>query len=259
MRNSRTVQGRVPGGRRKQRPPVLGHAPRLRGRRRLRVDLDAGRVRRVGHRGTVADAAVRAIPTGPTSPTSWAGRSTTGTCPTARRPCSSCWTDFDAHPHTRMSPPCINRVGPPLSVDMSVGFDRSSTSGRAGQTRSCRQLTRSQRGRRGCERWSGCTRSGWDETVSWWWRGAVPGAKVLTGVRMTKVRSQTLEFDDVDGARPTEGRRRTDRRRDGTPPSRHPRHRRHASRFPSRTSRSIDVQPDDGIAEAAEALEALET
>jgi HK97 family phage prohead protease len=101
-------------------------------------------------------------------------------------------TDFDSHPHTRQVAAQINEG---TMVDMSVGFDRRKWNGPGGQTKLGAQDAelRGPTGVRAVER---MLEAGWDET-SLVVRGAVPGAKVLTGVRTVKVRGATVTMDDV--------------------------------------------------------------
>jgi hypothetical protein len=101
-------------------------------------------------------------------------------------------TDFDAHPHTRQVAAQINEG---TMVDMSVGFDRRRWNGPGGQQPLPKEdgELRGPTGVRAVER---MLEAGWDET-SLVVRGAVPGAKVLTGVRTVKVRGATVTMDDV--------------------------------------------------------------
>jgi hypothetical protein len=103
-------------------------------------------------------------------------------------------TDFDSHPHTRQVAAQINEG---TMVDMSVGFDRrrwfGPGKGSDGPLGVADVELRGPTGVRALER---MVEAGWDET-SLVVRGAVPGAKVLTGVRTVKVRGATVTMDDV--------------------------------------------------------------
>lgn len=101
-------------------------------------------------------------------------------------------TDFDAHPHTRQVAAQINDQ---TMVDMSVGFERRRWDGPGGQ-RQLAEADREMRGPSGVRAIERMHEAGWDET-SLVVRGAVPGAKVLTGVRMVQVRGLAVPMDDV--------------------------------------------------------------
>jgi HK97 family phage prohead protease len=168
-------------------------------------------------------------------------------------------TDFDAHPHTRQVAAQINEG---TMVDMSVGFDRRRWAG-PGSDEKLSAQDAEQRGPTGVRAVERMYEADWDET-SLVVRGAVPGAKVLSGVRMALVRlrgemerTKVLEFEHVVelAKRKAAGELTDDELNvalellatDDTPV------------IPEPEVEVEDVQADDGIAEAAEALEALET
>lgn len=101
-------------------------------------------------------------------------------------------TDFDSHPHTRQLAAQINDG---TINDMSVGFDRRKWDGPGGQA-VLAQGDAEMRGPTGVRAIERMHEAGWDET-SLVVRGAVPGAKVLTGVRTVKVRGMTVQMPDV--------------------------------------------------------------
>lgn len=101
-------------------------------------------------------------------------------------------TDFDDHPHTRQVAAQINDG---TLTDMSVGFDRKEWTGpTVGGRRAKGPLADADRELGAVER---MLVAGWDET-SLVVRGAVPGSKVLTGVRSVRTASGLLV--PVDGA-----------------------------------------------------------
>lgn len=99
-------------------------------------------------------------------------------------------TDFDEHPHTRQVAAQINEG---TLVDMSVGFDRRRWHGPGGE-RALGEEDRDKRGPNGAQAVERMLEAGWDET-SLVVAGAVPGSKVLTGVR-SKTRAG-VAIDDV--------------------------------------------------------------
>lgn len=108
-------------------------------------------------------------------------------------------TDFDDHPHTRQVAAQINEG---TMRDLSVGFDRrrwlgpswSNDDGCEGPLPDADQDKVGPHGAKAVER---MLTAGWDET-SLVVAGAVPGAKVLTGVRSkVTVRGRSVAFADV--------------------------------------------------------------
>ncbi len=90
-------------------------------------------------------------------------------------------TDFGEHPHTRQVAAQINDG---TLVDMSVGFDRRRWYGPGGE-RALAEGDRELRGPTGAKPVERMIEAGWDET-SLVVAGAVPGSKVLTGVRSVR-------------------------------------------------------------------------
>lgn len=93
-------------------------------------------------------------------------------------------TDFDEHPHTRQVAAQINEG---TLLDMSVGFDRRRWLGPGGE-RGLPDADRELRGPHGAKPVERMLEAGWDET-SLVVAGAVPGSKVLTGVRSVRTAS----------------------------------------------------------------------
>lgn len=91
-------------------------------------------------------------------------------------------TDFDEHPHTRQVAAQINDG---TLVDMSVGFDRRRWQGPGGES-GLAVADRELRGPTGTKPIERMLEAGWDET-SLVVAGAVPGSKVLTGVRSVRI------------------------------------------------------------------------
>jgi HK97 family phage prohead protease len=159
-------------------------------------------------------------------------------------------TDFDAHPHTRQVAAQINEG---TMVDMSVGFDRRQWAG-PGSDEKLAASDAEMRGPTGVRAVERMYEAGWDET-SLVVRGAVPGAKVLSGVRMAKVRAKTLEFEHVVelAKRKAAGELTDDELNVALELLA-------TDDEPAEPEVEVDeIEADDGIAEAAEALEALET
>lgn len=104
-------------------------------------------------------------------------------------------TDFDEHPHTRQVAAQINEG---TLVDMSVGFDRRRWTGSWEPTDgplSAEDATKV--GPNGAKPVERMLEAGWDET-SLVVAGAVPGSKVLTGVRSVRTASGlTVPVDSV--------------------------------------------------------------
>lgn len=90
-------------------------------------------------------------------------------------------TDFDEHPHTRQVAAQINDG---TLVDMSVGFDRRRWTGPGGES-GLAVADREMCGPTGTKALERMLEAGWDET-SLVIAGAVPGSKVLTGVRSVR-------------------------------------------------------------------------
>ena len=107
-------------------------------------------------------------------------------------------TDFDEHPHTRQVAAQINDG---TLVDMSVGFDRRRWLGPGGEGLLA-TADREMRGPTGAKPVERMLEAGWDET-SLGVAGAVPGSKVLTGVRSVRTASGLVVPTDsvVDLAR----------------------------------------------------------
>lgn len=107
-------------------------------------------------------------------------------------------TDFDEHPHTRQVAAQINDG---TLVDMSVGFDRRRWQGPGGES-GLAVADRELRGPTGAKPVERMLEAGWDET-SLVVAGAVPGSKVLTGVRSVRTASGLVVPTDsvVDLAR----------------------------------------------------------
>lgn len=99
-------------------------------------------------------------------------------------------TDFDEHPHTRQVAAQINDG---TLVDMSVGFDRrrwlgASWSNDDGCEGPLPEADKAMVGPHGAKATERMLEAGWDET-SLVVAGAVPGSKVLTGVRSVRTAS----------------------------------------------------------------------
>lgn len=102
-------------------------------------------------------------------------------------------TDFDEHPHTRQVAAQINEG---TLVDMSVGFDRRRWTGPGGES-GLAVADREMRGPNGAKAVERMLEAGWDET-SLVVAGAVPGSKVLTGVRSVRTAGGlTVPVDSV--------------------------------------------------------------
>lgn len=93
-------------------------------------------------------------------------------------------TDFDEHPHTRQVAAQINDG---TLTDVSVGFDRRRWLGPGGEGR-LPESDAERRGPHGAKAVERMIEAGWDE-LSLVVTGAVPGAKVLTGVRSVRTAS----------------------------------------------------------------------
>jgi hypothetical protein len=162
----------------------------------------------------------------------------------------------DDQPNTRILAGLLKQreSGPAFVRDVSVGFSKEVWDGNGGQ-RSLADEDRSRSGRRGGAK-ERIRVADWDE-LSVVVAGAVPGAKTLTSVRSTHVRSKTLQFDDViELARRKAAGDLTEAEleaaiellaTDDDPV------------IPDPPVEVDEIEADDGIAEAAEALEALET